>query len=378
MKIKKITAIFTCLMLVLCCIPIYADEINSVSSYILIEARTGTVLEEKDSQKELNCGYLSKLMSLLIIAEDIETGKYKLDDVLTAPNAVTGTKGSVVWLEAGDKMTVEELLKSVIIGNANDALTVLAVASQQNIENFTSEMNRRAFDLGLRNTVFMSPHGYYNEKEYTTAHDMAIICSELSRYEFLEPYFKTWRDFLKEGKTELVNENTLSRTYKSHLGYKAAHSEQSGYCIAEAGISNDGNKFIAVVLGADDEDTMFSTAKKLVNKGFNEYKVTVPGFLDELLLPMKVKHGVDSAVELELKSQNSIVIPRNVSELSNVVVLPQFVSAPIKRGQKIGCIGFYNKDTLVYETEIIAKNDVDKTSMLFVFKKMLLNLLKKC
>ena len=93
---------------------------------------------------------------------------------------------------------------------------------------------------------------------------------------------------------------------------------------------------------------------------------------------MKVKHGVDSAVELELKSQNSIVIPRNVSELSNVVVLPQFVSAPIRRGQKIGCIGFYNKDTLVYETEIIAKSDVDKTSMLFVFKKMLLNLLKKC
>ena len=315
---------------------------------------------------------------MLIIAEDIETGKYKLDDVLTAPNAVTGTKGSVVWLEAGDKMTVEELLKSVIIGNANDALTVLAVASQQNIEKFTSEMNRRAFDLGLRNTVFMSPHGYYNEKEYTTAHDMAIICSELSRYEFLEPYFKTWRDFVKEGQTELVNENTLSRTYKSHLGYKAAHSEQSGYCIAEAGISDDGNKFIAVVLGADDEDTMFSTAKKLVNKGFNEYKVTVPGFLDELLMPMKVKHGVDSAVELELKSQNSIVIPRNVSELSNVVVLPQFVSAPIKRKQKIGCIGFYNKDTLVYETEIIAKNDVDKTSMLFVFKKMLLNLLKKC
>lgn len=378
MKIKKITAIFTCLMLVLCCIPIYADEINSVSSYILIEARTGTVLEEKDSQKELNCGYLSKLMSLLIIAEDIETGKYKLNDILTAPNAVTGTKGSVVWLEAGDKMTVEELLKSVIIGNANDALTVLAVASQQNIENFTSEMNRRAFDLGLRNTVFMSPHGYYNEKEYTTAHDMAIICSELSRYEFLEPYFKTWRDFVKEGQTELVNENTLSRTYKSHLGYKAAHSEQSGYCIAEAGISDDGNKFIAVVLGAEDEDRMFSTAKKLVNKGFNEYKVTVPGFLDELLMPMKVKQGVDSAVELELKSQNSIVIPRNVSELSNVVVLPQFVSAPIKRGQKIGCIGFYNKDTLVYETEIIAKNDVDKTSMLFVFKKMLLNLLKKC
>lgn len=378
MKIKKIAAIFTCLMLVLCCIPIYADEINSVTSYILIEARTGTVLEEKDSQRELNCGYLSKLMSLLIIAEDIETGKYKLDDVLTAPNAVTGTKGSVVWLEAGDKMTVEELLKSVIIGNANDALTVLAVASQQNIENFTSEMNRRAFDLGLRNTVFMSPHGYYNEKEYTTAHDMAIICSELSRYEFLEPYFKTWRDFVKEGQTELVNENTLSRTYKSHLGYKAANSEQSGYCIAEAGISDDGNKFIAVVLGAEDEDRMFSTAKKLVNKGFNEYKVTVPGFLDELLMPMKVKQGVDSAVELELKSQNSIVIPRNVSELSNVVVLPQFVSAPIKRGQKIGCIGFYNKDTLVYETEIIAKNDVDKTSMLFVFKKMLLNLLKKC
>lgn len=345
-------------------------------AYILIESGTGTVLEEHNSDVHMNAGYLTKLMSLLLIAEDIETGKYSMKTELTAPQSVSGTKGSVIWLEPGDKLTVEELLKGAVIGNANDAITVFAERSEQSIDKFTARMNSEAFDLGLRNTAFYSPHGYYNENEYTTAHDIAIICSELSKYDFMEPYFKTWRDFIKEGQTELVNENTLSRTYEPHIGFKASHSEESGYCIAEGGRSADGSEYIAVVLGAPDEDTSFSTAKKLVKKGFSDFRVTVPGFLDELLRPIKVKNGVDSAVEIQLKSQSTIVIPRGVNELSNVVVMPEYVNAPVKKGQKIGTVAFYNGSTLVYETEIIIKNDVEKLSYGYIFKKMLLNLLE--
>lgn len=352
---------------------ISAEE--SINSYILIESRTGTVIDECNSNVRTNAGFLTKLMTLLLIAEDIETGRMSLETELTASQTVYGTKGSVIWLEPGDKMSVDELLKGAVIGNANDAITVLAEKSEGSIENFTARMNSEAFDMGLRNTAFYSPYGYYNEEEYTTAYDLAMICAELSKYEFMTTYFKTWRDFIREGQTELVSENTLTRTYERHIGFKATHSDESGYCIAEGGRSDDGTTYIAIVLGAADADTSFSEAKRLVKKGFNEFKVTVPGFLDELLRPVKVKNGVDSAVEVKLKAQSTIVIPNGVSELSNIIVMPEYVSAPLKKGQKIGTAAFYNGSTLVYETDIVVQNSVEKLSYDYIFKKMLLNLI---
>ena len=353
---------------------VYAEETQT--AYILIEAGTGTVLEEHNSDVQLNVGYLTKLMSLLLIAEDIETGKFSLDTELTAPQSVYGTKGAVIWLEPGDKLTVDELLKGAVIGNANDAVTVLAERSEGSLESFIARMNSEAFDLGLRNTAFYSPQGYYDEREYTTAHDIAVICADLVKYDFMEPYFRTWRDFIKEGQTELVNENTLARTYEQHIGFKASHSEQSGFCIAEGGKSADGTVYIAVVLGAPDEDISFSMAKQLVKKGFSDYRVTVPGFLDELLRPVTVRDGVDSAVEVRLRSQSTIVIPKGVSELSNVIVMPAYICAPVKKGQKIGTAAFYNGDTLVYETDIVTQSAVEKLSYGYIFKEMLLKLIK--
>ena len=225
---KKTLTIFAAVLIFMLAVPVSAladKEImaDGAEAYVLMEASTETVLMSKAPDKQLNCGYLSKLMSLLLIADDIETGKYLLSTELTASESVSGTKGAVVWLLPGDKLTVEELLKAVIIGNANDAMTVLAEASERSIENFVSRMNSEAFDLGLRNTAFYSPYGYYDEREHTTAADMAVICSRLSKYEFLRPYFKTWRDFIKGGATELVSENVLTRTYDKHIGFKASN-----------------------------------------------------------------------------------------------------------------------------------------------------------
>ena len=374
---KKIICIISAILIIFSNIlPIVSNAEESTEySYVLMEASTKTVVDSDNADKQVNCGYLSKLMSILLIAEAIETGKFHLTDELTASASVTNTKGAVIWLQQGDKLTVEELLKGVIIGNANDAMTVLAEKSHRTIEEFVSEMNSRAFDLGLRNSAFTNPYGYYSEKDYTTAHDIAIISAELMHYEFLEPYFQTWRDFIKNGQTELVSENTLTRTFDGHIGFKASHSEESGYCISEA-VKRDNTVYIAVVLGTKDENTSFSTAKNLINKGFREYKVTVPGFLDELLLPMKVKNGEENAVEIMLKSQNSVVIPKSASELTNKIVIPEYITAPIKKGQKIGTMAFYNDDTLVFETDIITKESVKKSSLLYTFKKALSNLLK--
>ncbi|MDE5772130.1 MAG: serine hydrolase [Ruminococcus sp.] len=377
--LKKITAVLVALLTSM--LFISADEAEDVqekySAHILIEARTGAVLDEYKSDLQVNAGYLSKLMSVLLIAEDIEDGKYTLGTVITASQAVSGTDGAVVWIEPNESITVEELLKAVIIGNANDAMTVLAEYSEQSTENFVMRMNSRAFELGLRDTAFYSPYGYYDEREHTTAHDLAIICAELSEYDALEQYFRTWRDFVRNGKAELVNENTLSRTYERHIGFKASHSEKSGYCIAEGGRSSEGTVYIAVVLGAENDDVSFQKARDLVNRGFSGFHVTATMFPDEMLMPIKVKNGTDMAVEIKLKNQSSLVVPKCVSELNTVVVLPDYLNAPLEKGQKIGTAGFYSGDTLVCETDIVVKNNVEKLTFHYSFKQILLNIIKK-
>ncbi|MBQ9898099.1 MAG: D-alanyl-D-alanine carboxypeptidase [Ruminococcus sp.] len=345
-------------------------------AYVLMEAQTCTVLDSLNADERLNCGYLSKLMSLLLIAEDIAAGKYTLDTQLTASQSVSGTKGSVVWLEPGDAMSVEELLKSVIIGNANDALTVIAEASERSVEGFVMRMNAEAFDLGLRDTAFYSPYGYPDAREYTTARDLAVICAKLSQYNFLRPYFCTWRDFVKEGQVELVSENTLSRTYDRHIGFKAAHSDLSGYCTAESGTDSTGTVYNAVVLGAEDADISLSKAKTLVNSGFSGYKVTPAVFPEEAMRPLEVRGGEASAVELTVGEQSAIVLPRGTGELRTVAVIPQYIEAPVTAGQRLGTAAFYNGKTLVCETDITAKTSVPRLTYWYTFCKLMSKLIE--
>lgn len=377
--LKKITAVL--LSLLISMLFISADTNEDVqekySAHILIEARTGAILDEYNSDLQLNVGYMTKLMALLLIAEDIENGKYTTSTVITASQAVAGTDGAVVWIEPNENITVDELLKAVIVGNANDAMTVLAEYSEQSVDNFVMRMNSEAFDLGLYSTAFYSPYGYYDEREHTTAHDLAIVCAKLSAYDALEPYFQIWRDFVRNGKAELVNENTLSRTYGPHIGFKASHSEKSGYCIAEGGRNTEGTTYISVVLGAENDDISLKKAKELINRGFSGFHMTATMFPDEMLMPVKVKNGVEVAVEIQITNQSNLVVPKNVTELNTIVMIPDFLTAPVKKGQAIGVAGFYSGDTLVCETDIITKDNVDALSFAYSFRKILSNIIKK-
>lgn len=377
--LKKITAVLSSLLISMLFISADTNEDvqEKYSAHILIEARTGAVLDEYNSNLQLNVGYMTKLMALLLIAEDIENGKYTTSTVITASQAVAGTDGAVVWIEPNENITVDELLKAVIVGNANDAMTVLAEYSEQSVDNFVMRMNSEAFDLGLYSTAFYSPYGYYDEREHTTAHDLAIVCAKLSAYDALEPYFQIWRDFVRNGKAELVNENTLSRTYEPHIGFKASHSEKSGYCIAEGGRNTEGTTYISVVLGAENDDISLKKAKELINRGFSGFHMTATMFPDEMLMPVKVKNGVEVAVEIQIRNQSNLVVPKNVTELNTIVMIPDFLTAPVKKGQAIGVAGFYSGDTLVCETDIITKDNVDKLSFAYSFRKILSNIIKK-
>ncbi|MBR4626408.1 MAG: D-alanyl-D-alanine carboxypeptidase [Ruminococcus sp.] len=378
---KRIRPLAFAALVLMCFLPVIgagkpANPEDEPSAYVLIEAATGTVLEQYNADTQLSCGYLAKLMSLLLIAEDVEAGKYSPDTELTASESVRGTKGSVVWLEPGDRMTVDELLKSVIVGNANDALTVLAEASEGNTESFVMRMNAEVFDLGLRDTAFYSPYGFDDEREHTTAADLAVICAALSKHEVLAPYFAIWRDFVKSGTVEVVSENYLAHTYKRHCGFKAAHSERSGHCIAEYARSEDGDCYIAVVLGATDGEAARKMAKTLCEKGFSGYNVTMTMFPDEMLRPVRVRHGVETAVELRIREQSSLVLPNDSNGLRTVAVLPKYLDAPVTEGQRVGTAAFYNGKVLVYESDIIAAADVERLSFTYVLTHMLLKMIE--
>ncbi len=373
--IKYIFFIFVVIGFFACISADKNDKINA-EAYVLMEQETRTILESENADLRLNAGYMNKLMSVLLVAIHIKNGDISLNEELTASDGVTGTKGSVIWLQSGDKITVDELLKSVIVGNANDALTVLAEAVSGDIDTFVMDMNAEAFDLGLRDTFYVSPYGYYDEREYTTAHDIAVICAELSEYSFLTPYFRTWRDFVRDGKVELVNENTLSRTFDKHIGFKACNSDEYGYCLAEGGRNSRDTAFIAVILGAQNEDDNLKNGKMLIKKGFSKYKVVLSEFPEEMLMPLKVKNGTDTAVEIGIKHYGKMAVPYDDVKIRTKVVIPEYITAPVREGQPVGCAAFYNGDTLVFETDIITKSSVDSLSWYYIFKRSLFNMIE--
>lgn len=375
--IAVLTAAFAALFILCIKYPSEAFAEEECRAYVLMEAKTQTVLEEYNSNTEYNIGYLSKLMSLLLIAEDLETGKFRIDTELTVPEHIYNIQGAVVWLEPGEQITVGELLKAVIIGNANDAMLTLAAASEQTIDGFVSRMNSRAFDLGLRNTAFYSPCGLPDEREHSTAHDIAVICAQLSRYEWLEQYFGIWRDTIRGGKTDVISENRLIRTYPQHIGFKECHSRLSGYCIAEGGRNEKGETYIAVVLGAADQDTAEPKVTRLLRKGFSEYKLSSAVFPGEFLLPVKVEHGTGSAVCIRMRKGSNVVIRRDAGEITSVSVLPESISAPVRKGQIVGKAGFYSGKILVAESDIISCDDIEELKWHHVFRNSLTNMFKK-
>ena len=249
---KRMCAIGMAVLLVwlgLCRISASAEETEiPAAAYVLMEAETGTVLLESNGDAPFSCGTMAKLMTALLTAEQLTSGSWTLETELTAGEEVSEISGAVIWLVPGEKMTVSDLLKGLIIGNAGDAAAMLAVGISGDAASFVMEMNARAFDLGMRSTRFDAPQGSNAETQYTTAADLARLCRALSEYDVLTPYFQTWREFLRGEETELVNENTFARTDDTSIGFKACHTEADGWSIA-AGAERKQMKCIAVVLG---------------------------------------------------------------------------------------------------------------------------------
>ncbi len=233
---------------------------------------------------------------------------------------------------------------------------MLAEGVSGSVPAFVMEMNARAFDLGMHQTIFTNPQGYDDEKQCTTARDLAKLCRKLAEYETLQPYFQTWRDFLRGEATELVNENTFSRTYEGHIGFKASHTEQSGWCLAE-GSNPKRNDLYCSCSERYGRPTICGCQTAAESRLF-PVSVMQPLFSDEFLKPLTVKGGVSTAVRFTADDVHGVVVPKAEPDLTAVLQLPSYIEAPRTEGQKNRKRCLLYGDTMLYETALVTTEPV--------------------
>ncbi len=379
MRIKERLLIFALSAAVLvfsCRIEISAEEpAGPIRCYVLTELSTGTVIYGKNQDKPVPVGTMNKLMTVLLVAESIEEGKLSLETQVKTSAAANSMQGAQIWLMPGEEMSLEDLLKGIIIGNANDASVAAAEAVAGTEEAFVELMNRRAEELGMEKTSFTNCSGYYNDSEQiSTAYEISVLCGELYKHDFLREYFTCWLDYLRGGATELVNSNVLVKSFDGIAGFKAGFTECSGHCAAAAA-ERDGTAFAAVLIGYDDKDDMFYGAKQLLNDGFSGYCVITPPLPENLPEKIAVRGGVIREISVKYGEARNIVIPNGANKsVSSAAIIPDYVFAPVKKGDKIGEIHFYKDDKFIFSSDITAEESAGKLGILRAMVILLKNL----
>lgn len=334
-------------------------ELNAKSA-VLMEKSTGKVLYEQNPHERLAPASITKIMSLLLIMEAIDSGKITLNDTVSASEHAVSMGGSQIWLEVGETMTVDELLKAIAIGSANDATVALGEHIAGSEESFVNMMNERAAQLGMENTHFVNCTGLDAENHYTSAYDVAVMSRELIGHDLIKQYSSVWMDSLREGTTQLVNTNKLVRFYEGATGLKTGTTDEAGYCLS-ATAERDGMELIAVVLGSDSGNNRFNSARKLLDHGFANYVKVSPEVGVSEIPPVKVTGGVETSVVFNEISLEPVLITKGKEKsVTAKIDVPQSIEAPISAGQQIGTISVMQDDTVLSQTPITAAKAVEK------------------
>ena len=323
---------------------------------VLMEASTGQVLFENGAHDRRACASITKVMTLLLTFEALEAGELSLDQELTASAHAASMGGSDIWLEEGEQMTVDDLLKATVIMSANDAAVVLAEAVSGSEEAFVARMNERAGELGMEDTVFKNCNGLDEEGHLTSAYDVAVMSRALLAHEKIRDYTLTWMDSVRNGETQLVNTNKLIRSYQGITGLKTGTTGQAGSCIS-ATAQREGMELIAVVLGAESTDLRFQDAKALLDYGFAGWKTVTPEA--PYLGPAAVEGGMAQTVEVAAGEMPSLLLTAGEDAQVETVVQLEPVKAPVEQGQELGRILCQVAGETVAQVPITAKEDVE-------------------
>lgn len=357
-----------------------ADLAKDAKSAILIERDTGEVLYSKDPHKKLPPASLTKIMTLLIIMEEIEAGHLKKDELVLVSEHAASMGGSQIFLEAGEKMTVDDLLKAVAIASGNDASVALAERISGSEEAFVKRMNEKAAKLGLENTNFENVTGLPGKKHYSTAHDLAIMSKELLNYEDITNYTSIYEDYLREGKENefwLVNTNRLVRFHDEIDGLKTGYTKEAKFCLAATAEKED-MRVVSVIMGADTSKERNKMTVDLLQYGFNQYEAK--RIFDKGTAITKLKHfkGNRNEVNIVTKEPISIVAKKgNLSDdIKEEVILDKNLQLPLKKGQKVGKLTLKIEKDIIHETDLILEKDIEQASMFTLWKRTVQKLVK--
>ncbi len=372
---KKILSLFVTISLVFLfnVSGIKSEYIPSVSvkSLLLMEASSGKILYENNSHESLPPASVTKIMTMLLICEAIENGEIALDTVITASERAKSMGGSTIFLDANEKMTLNDLLKGIAVASANDACVAVAEHMCGSVESFVEKMNNRAKELGMKDTNFVNCNGLDAENHHTSAYDIALMSRELLKHDMIEKYTTIWMDTLRDGKFQLANTNKLVRFYKGANGLKTGSTSGAGCCIS-ATAKRDGMQLIAVVMGAATSKERFNAASELLNYGFSNYAVTSFGEKGAEVCDIAVKNGKGDFVIAKTKSQTSIVIDKGQKEnVKTHLSLPDSLKAPVKKGDVIGELIMTLDGETLCKTELVADRNVKKKSAVDYFMEML-------
>ena len=351
------------------------DDKSEVKAYVLMDMDSKTVLEAKNENERLSPASVTKIMSLLIIAEAIDNKKITLNDKVVTTKDAVSKGGSQIWLELGEEMTVDELLKAVIIASANDACTSLGDYVSGSQTAFVAEMNKKAKDLGLKNTNFENCTGLDDTtvNHYSSAYDLAIVSSELMKHNLVQKYSTIWLDSLRDGKTELNNTNKLVNTYKGITGLKTGTTSNAGFCIS-ATATRDNLNLVAVVLGADSSEKRFDTASQLLDTGFASYEAYSPKIDAKKIKPVKVQYGIVKSVVPTVPKNISVTVEKGHNKISCKYDIKKSVKAPIKAGDSLGSVSVMCDGKVLRKFEVTSPKSVKKVTFIDLFKQLIVKI----
>ena len=362
---------------------IHAEEVEDLApnakSAIMIEASTGEILFQKNANEKLAPASMTKMMSMLLIMEEIEKGNLKYDEEITASENASSMGGSQIFLQAGEKMTVTEMLKGIAIASGNDATVAMAERIAGSEEAFVKKMNSRAKELGLKNTNFVTSTGLDADNHYSSAYDMALIAKELVKHEKILEFTGTYEEYLRKNSKNpfwLVNTNKLVRFYQGVDGLKTGFTNIAGYCLT-ATAKKDNMRLITVVMNEPDSAKRSSDTSKMLDYGFNVYMVK--NIIDENTTLSKVKVELGEKLTTDIVSKETITILSKKSDKErNITYETQIdkIVAPIKKGDIVGKINILEDGKVISTIDATIKENIDKANIFTIFLRNLKEIIK--
>ncbi len=346
-----------------------------VKSAILMEASTGQVLYEQNPDEHLPIASVTKIMTMLLIMERIESGALSFEDMITVSENANSYGGSTMFLETGEQLSVHDMMKGIAVASANDGCVAMAEHIAGSEANFVEMMNKRAKELGMKDTVFLNTNGLDEDGQYSSARDVAAMSRELIKHKKVFDYTKIWTDSLRDGKFELANTNKLIRFYNGATGLKTGSTSKAGCCLS-ATAERDGMELIAVILGAPNTKSRFASASALLNYGFAGYTVKKQVEKGEPTGIVTVSRGVKKEIKTVADHDFSVLAEKaKPVEIEKKVVLEDYVTAPVKKGDKVGEITFSENGKTVKTVDIVADEDAEKKGFGLVLMDMLYQLM---